>query len=1297
MSIFTMIVMGMLATPLQLSLKAQSIKNNTNQWDTQMQYKFRYNPNFMDDVLYKGNPYKINYEQETVKITKQYTDGFGWFTNEAHELIDDYVNNWVEHSNKIKKVDENAALQFKADIIYNFCYYLSRGGKDYEYKVKVEPDKKNQNSKEHSYVVDDEGNTTIKFANVFKSEVFEEMALFNSSRNIQSYITNKILSIINQKEQDLNYNVFQKLYTKSAVGNVNHTYSIESYNSLLTSQKDANLNNLVIQKSTKTILEEVTKDSGEIEAFVNDLFLKSNNLKIGDTFSVSYPTKANSKISLNFRIIGIANKYSALTPSHESYLDSTNNYSQIYVDKSFFNEEVLFSNNFLGENFMLPNSASIDQDRMVKNSKYNMNSYIVSDPTINFEGMISAGITPFKAMGKHEQIDKLTNLKIMTWIFSIIGGILLFLAFFFITFVLKKEINNTRKQLGVFKSLGYKTRELTWIFSIKTFMTMFVAIIFGYILSIPFQIKAASEVYANIVIFDYQQIYTNPIFLVVLIFIIPLIFALVSYFVIYSYLNEGALDLMNNAPKQKNYKWLSIAIYITVPITLIYFAFNRLLLYFLKKKDLGFSYRMQENFISFGKGKFILIMILIGFSSFLFTIQMRALPIINNMINGAFNIYTKDTNHIYNYWRNSKLAIKDKIVVDNSSNTPKINYVDYNEAGSVEDFIEKEGKKYFNKYDQISILMEKISILRTNNKAKIDEMVLDSYKRIVPIFYNIISLTYPLDQLSDNQFENAMNNMLLNLNKILDQKTSLDEKKMAAKNLFDNVSKWSDSDNNLYHIKNKDENLNNAVKLSDVAKYICVSTETGYSDCNNVEGYRQNILKNYLGGKVNSGSWNQNGTDDDQTQVNEVDKYLNTILKSWISEFAIKDFNSNDKTNEQFIASNTVLFNSSTDLLAYGISSYVTNNQNIDIDNTNVIAIDTTGKFGNPRTIFNINDIGDNQLELLRYDNEINTNVLVSQRIAKILNLSVGDTFDLQLGREGTIGLKANIVGIVSADNMSQNIFVDYNYLLKRFGDELIPNDEQFFNKKYSINKSLEGDFDLKKLQQSQLNLENKLTTTTVLTSSGVNAKEWIGPSLDIYFKNFESILKSNNIQIPNAILEPIKTFISKFVKDADDKMVYALSASSLNMSLVVLPLLKAAINAIMAEMSNTMLMYILIDILLLVILLIVIMNIVVTDAINIITIMRSMGYKDIQVNWMVMGRYLTGSLITFFGAYGMSWLMWWIVKIVIWNKLQVLISLPILVYIPFVSFIAIGGIMLIGWLAAMWQIKKQPLTYLVN
>jgi ABC-type antimicrobial peptide transport system permease subunit len=56
---------------------------------------------------------------------------------------------------------------------------------------------------------------------------------------------------------------------------------------------------------------------------------------------------------------------------------------------------------------------------------------------------------------------QLNRLQVIVNVFLILGVVVLLLSFVFINFIIKKELNETRKQIGIFKSFGYKISELS--------------------------------------------------------------------------------------------------------------------------------------------------------------------------------------------------------------------------------------------------------------------------------------------------------------------------------------------------------------------------------------------------------------------------------------------------------------------------------------------------------------------------------------------------------------------------------------------------------------------------------------------------------------------------------------------------------------------------------------------------------------------------------------------------------------------------------------------------------------------
>jgi putative ABC transport system permease protein len=62
---------------------------------------------------------------------------------------------------------------------------------------------------------------------------------------------------------------------------------------------------------------------------------------------------------------------------------------------------------------------------------------------------------------EYATIKGLENIKIQVIIYIVLGIIVLVLAFIFINFIIKKELNQSRVQIGIFKAMGYTHRELS--------------------------------------------------------------------------------------------------------------------------------------------------------------------------------------------------------------------------------------------------------------------------------------------------------------------------------------------------------------------------------------------------------------------------------------------------------------------------------------------------------------------------------------------------------------------------------------------------------------------------------------------------------------------------------------------------------------------------------------------------------------------------------------------------------------------------------------------------------------------
>ncbi|AUM62901.1 ABC transporter permease [Spiroplasma monobiae] len=1215
--IFTMLIFGMLSTPLQLSLKSTGVKKQTNLWQQQWEGNGYLDDTFVEEYILNNKEIKFNYEGIEFVLPK--VDG-RWLTSGIEALLDEYAKAIVEESYPNETLPEEEKKQMileeKISAIQSLIWIYSKNGDEVERtELQVGNEEK-----------------TFKVGDIFtpnaKKMISSESSFEN--RDLKSFVVACILNQLeNQSSNKFEYETFIKMsfnMKKSSLSNTQHfTYSVSNAKALTkgVDKKNSDINNLVLQEGR------LPSENNEI--VISDSYAKNQNKTIGDKVLLGN-NWGEEKVG-EFTIVGIGLKYSTLTPNgFNSFGDSIKDYGQIFLNDSFFTDEdgeYTFNKLFMGSEFNFNGIGDFklkfsSEFYISKNEFYDINELfsqtIKVDGSSNDVNIFVPGTNLFRDLKSHSTIDKLTSLYIITWIYVVIGSILFILGFMFVLFVLKKEINNTRKQLGVFKSLGYKTQELTWVFSVKTFLTMIVGIGIGYILSFPFQIDSATKQFNTFVSFDYQTIYSNPLFLFILILIVPILFAGLSYLIIFKFLNEGALSLLTVGPKKSKADYIVLALKIVFFPALIYSFINWMVLKILKSRNKGFNFRMQHAFVSAGKGKFALIMGLFIFSSFLFTLQLRAMPVIKNMIEGGYNIYTKEVNHTYNLSNINPLTQKNgKIVKDFRKSNYDVKFTNINDQ-EVEKYVRENNKDYeytnnFSKYMNV--------IAKARDEAK-NTSYWETNKAEISMMLYAAALIAPLD-------------------KSVDQ--NVDYTKI----------KWPSEipDSSILKVKPIDMS---GLFLNDFGKLACVSplslgnsklgSYTG--SCNDVESFK--IYLNKLMQNEAEESFNSNYANNISLPTS---KHFLTLLSTFMKM---------ESGINSLISVNEILFNGNKEAFQTVLPYYVKNNSDVDIEKASIKLIDTSEKMGgNVRSVVNLDSVSESQMQSLTEENKEYVNAIISYRLSKVLDKEIGDTFKINIGK--SIVLPIKVAAINANDTLMQDIYADYWTTMKFInGSDQDESEIPLFNTMISSKVASDGKIDLTDIASSMNSF--KYSRDTYAIASEENSP-WLA-----------DVLAPKVGGIPEG---PKNTLLIT------------------SPSVITLPILKSVIDQFLGKMTNSMLMYILIDVVLLIILLIVIMNIIITDSINVITIMRSLGYTNGQINWMVMGKYVSGAAISYIFAFIASIGVWKFIQSFVWARFSVLIALPSLPWIPFVSAIILGAILYIGWMAAMLQIKKRPLTLLVS
>ncbi|QIA75179.1 ABC transporter permease [Spiroplasma citri] len=354
------------------------------------------------------------------------------------------------------------------------------------------------------------------------------------------------------------------------------------------------------------------------EAVVSSLFAEQNKLKIGDIFSV---IPNNPKF--NLKIVGIGNNLDNFIKQTNLKINNSNDirkYGVLFTTERFYTQ--FQDANVRGELGTITLKPS--QKILIK-----LNS---SNAILTLKENLAQGyINPTATLIPYENnyiAMQTQNINIQIILYSAIGFVLLFLGFIFINYTMKKEMNKTRRQIGIFKAFGYQTTELSWIFSTKFFVTMLFGIILGYCISIPIQLYV-NTLYTTGLLIPFKLIYVSWWFMLILFLVIPVFFTTLSFLFTMSYLKKPSLVLINGAGKMHFYGLI-------IGIKKIF-------------SKTSFLFRIQLAFTLKGFWKWIIVMFIFFISSLLFIIQFNASDIFSQIVYSFSNVYQKDVDHRFQF------------------------------------------------------------------------------------------------------------------------------------------------------------------------------------------------------------------------------------------------------------------------------------------------------------------------------------------------------------------------------------------------------------------------------------------------------------------------------------------------------------------------------------------------------------------------------------------------------------------------------------------------------------------------
>ncbi|WP_434341680.1 FtsX-like permease family protein [Mycoplasma putrefaciens] len=1088
------------------------------------------------------------------------------------------------------------------------------------------------------------------------------------------------------------------------------------------------------------------------EIIITSSFARDNNLEINDTFLIP-----NSNIGdiflqtidkkdafylgpIQAKIVGIGSTFDDIASkiSLNDFFQSKSSFLYGYANQEFINQlrESRWSfasqkDSGYGVEIRVKDQNDYDISNLSKVfSNVKLKNATVGQPTtVSF---FDRSFSPFIEWTFSRVAKGINNIRIQVIIYMILGFVVLVLAFIFINFALRKEMNETRRQLGIFKSFGYKVAELSWIFALKTWITITLGIVIGYLLSTPIQIYAASN-FTNAVTFTFKSVYVSPLLFINLFILIPAVFLLLSYALTILYIREPVLSLMNNAKKAKRKVksgWFTDL---------------------LSKRNIGFGYRMRLSFIKTSKGKFAIIQIIFVFSSLAYALLFGAQTILNQSINQSLAEIKADVDH-RTVWKNNKsidistLNGKYSFIKNNTDDRTELTYHDLSNKNPNEWLNQTDGQNDMRYRVELLLKLISNSYHKTSNmRDKLSMFVPQKYavKRLSPLIGQNKQPDKPEDYSVLKDEKNYFLTLIARFNLLNDSewwKTALDQIKANRKvdidnskistELFDisaNANRQDEMSKTVAGLQAKtsdSKNPNSSIFLSSIAKTFSYKLAQAYSlyqiyldyknssDQNNFSiekswekllsdealkefdptnqkywSITDNPLIEEITKKIvlSSSSSDQSSTSVTPTSINSLigaSNLSNANQNVLMLSLILQEMQSN-YVNDPVITFNQMLYDKKTDLLSSSVlANFVKDSGLLRL---NLYDFNSPNS-ANVSDFLNFEDITEQQFsslkDKLQFNNSPMFNVIVPYYYAKANNIGLSSKIALQTKTSVARKFYLNVIGINKSITLSlvrtPEFVLDYKTFADvMFNKDLYDNQPKYFNTLWSKHKLIEGEFDFK----------DQDNPFKYIKYYGQNIALDVQPSSPVFLSLFSNVFDEFNDLI--GVYKPVDSQIDIYntANPTSDKN------SRLGSEVIPFNLGKQGIKRVLKVTNQIMIIFILLITFLLTIILVVVMNIVVGESKKTILVLRAIGYKDIEVNWIVMGSYVIGAFICFIFAYSLSNVIWLSFLYYVSNKWQIYIFLPFDIKNLIITFSIISLVLFIGWFFSNKQVKQTPLT----
>ncbi|WP_342269346.1 ABC transporter permease [Spiroplasma endosymbiont of Aspidapion aeneum] len=1118
-------------------------------------------------------------------------------------------------------------------------------------------------------------------------------------------------------------------YWKLNISNSDHNFGQNSFINKIQARGSNETSQLVVTKGSKP-----NYNKKEQEIVISDAFAKSNNLNIGQTIKLNFKGHDNN----DFKIVGIGNKLDFIYPiAYDMTKDKYENYGNVFMPAELLSQIISesVSRSSSKQTTQATNAVDYYYLTLTANKKSDFKSLFLLK---NKQNIIDAKDYDSLILEKSDLVNY-TNLKLQTIqiiVYFILSIVVIGLAIIFINFIIKKELNQTRKQIGIFKASGYGIRELAWIFTIKVYITIITGIIIGYLISIPLQIYAQSSWQKQ------TTIYIQPIcykweFLLIIFGAVPLIISAIAFCLNYHYLKENIISLINNTKRirQRHYNLKKE---------------NKVSLKRKASNMKFFGWKLMNRFTQQSWAKFLVVNILMLFTSLITFLEISALDVLNETINANYTQYndkfssfnSMPTSYVPDYNWNLSTDSKLQLKKDNSKKMDSIKFLDYSSKQknqSLESYIINNNLSS-NVYaknirELLSIISDHIksnpeSLYVPTNLNQSDPIsIITTISKFKPVIFTL--LLAPIKNIDDyfqqkDPYASLWNYSIQKFKDLIsagtkNEKLDLDNTLLGAK-----------LDDSYFYLKDISRLSTLMLYDIDVQNYISNSKLQGDDEIiSNLRNKYQNKIdisnpENWsLNSDISKGIFkaneDNNNKNNGETTSESFSKLTSQLGKTLSSLLTISEMVNQDNKYNPILTIGQYYYDSKTEVLSdeisvenddfptntkmglYDFSSYYSNNN-------------SRFKLGNPNSIYNFYGVNSKQFKKMGDVNSDGSyNSIVSLLVAKYANLSVGDECNIKT--INNLPIKIKVVGISKKMNFLKSIFVDYKTFLAHSGSNIINYDSQsktylpvnntnkdnndFFNNLpfttiYSQKQTYTGKIDITNIAESI----SKLKYVYENMSIGINKNSSLFYSMLMpILENIKIPDGDNNVLLTDIIEDKTNLVGDKTVTLVNDnsllnqkKNYYQLLKGGLR-STYSLSIEKSVINDISSKATIIIYLFIALTMFLVIIILVVVLNIIIDESIQVILTLKAMGYRKRNINLIVLGNYIVSGIIFFIMSWFCNFIIWKIVIAYLWNHEQLLLSLPITFSPALINFFLTSTILIIGYFACDFKNRKYSIT----